>query len=93
VRGSPTIDVDGLLDSLAERVAAKLEDRWANGHAVVNQRLYTVDQAAIYLGRTKESVHHLISGGRLPTVRIDRRVFLDKKELDQLIEESKVDAV
>ena len=52
-------------------------------------RLLTVDQAAVYIGRTKEAVQHMISGGKLPTVRPDRRVFVDVLDLDAWIEDNK----
>lgn len=49
----------------------------------------TVEQAASYLGRTKEAVQHMIHAGKLPTVRSDRRVFLDRLDLDQWIGDHK----
>jgi hypothetical protein len=35
-------------------------------------------------------MQHMIACGKLPTVRSDRRVFLDRKDLDQWIEQSKI---
>jgi len=51
--------------------------------------LLTVEQAAAYLGRTKEAVQHLIAERKVPVVRADRRVFLDARDLDQWIEQNK----
>jgi excisionase family DNA binding protein len=48
-----------------------------------------VEDAALYLGRTKKGVQHLIAAGKLPTVKSDRRVFLDRKDLDEWIERGK----
>src|SRR2546425_130598 len=62
-------NLDVLIDALAERVAAKVVERTQPGGAPVKPRLLTVDQAAVYIGRTKEAVQHMISGGKLPTVR------------------------
>ena len=50
----------------------------------VRPRLLTVEQAAIYVGRTKEAVQHMVSSGKLPTVRSDRRVFIDVQDLSQI---------
>jgi len=71
-------------DAIADRVVERL-----SGRQRVGQRLLSVEEAARYLGRTKEAVQHLIAAGTLPTVRFDRRVYLDIEDLDRLIEESK----
>jgi len=57
---------------------------------IVSKRLYTIDEAAIYLGRTVWSVRELIWGGILPSVKVGRRVHLDINDLDQFIERHKV---
>ena len=85
-------DIDGLLDSLAEKVVGRLRaelDR-TETTATVRPRLLTVYQAATYLGRTKTSIQHLISERAIPVVRHDRRVFLDVRDLDNWIESAKV---
>jgi hypothetical protein len=53
------------------------------------KRLYTVDEAATYLGRTPKALWELIWSGKLPTVRCDRRVYMDIHDLDALIDRSK----
>jgi excisionase family DNA binding protein len=84
------IDLRSLLDllseSLADKVIAKLD-----GHptAARNTRLLTLEQAASYLGRTKEALQHMVACGKLPTVRADRRVFIDVDDLDRWIVENK----
>jgi excisionase family DNA binding protein len=80
---------DLLLDSLADRVAARILERLGETQCA-SKRLLTTEQAAEYLGRSKESVQHLVSSGKLPTVRSDRRVFLDVRDLDEWIEVNKV---
>ena len=79
--------LESLSEFLADKVAAKLEGR-VNGSGRVT-RLLTVEQAASYLGRTKEAVQHMVASGKLPTVRSDRRVFVDVDDLDQWIVENK----
>jgi excisionase family DNA binding protein len=85
------LQLEALLDALAERIVEKIraslgEER---GGVSVRPRLLTAKQAAAYLGRTEEAVQHLIASGKVPTVRTDRRVFLDVRDLDRWIEESK----
>jgi excisionase family DNA binding protein len=52
-------------------------------------RLYTIEEGATYLGRTPWAVRHLVWRGRLPCVRIGRRMQIDIRDLDQLIDRSK----
>jgi excisionase family DNA binding protein len=58
-------------------------------NAEVRPRLLKVEQAAVYIGRTKDAIQHMIANGKLPTVRSDRRVFIDMRDLDAWIEENK----
>jgi excisionase family DNA binding protein len=76
---------DRLLEILAEKLASRLSQEPNR----LYPRLMTVDQAAVYLGRTREAVQHLVSSGKVPTVRADRRVFLDRNDLDRWIDENK----
>jgi excisionase family DNA binding protein len=76
---------DRLLEMLAEKLAAKLSQEPGR----FSPRLMTVDQAAVYLGRTREAIQHLVGSGKVPTVRADRRVFLDRNDLDKWIEDNK----
>lgn len=76
---------DRLLEVLAEKLAGKL----SQDPSRLYPRLLTVEQAAIYLGRTREAVQHLVGSGKVPTVRADRRVFLDRLDLDKWIEDNK----
>jgi excisionase family DNA binding protein len=85
----PKLDLESLLNALAERVAEKLKPSLPGANSPALTRLLTVEQAASYLGRTKASVQHMVSAGRLPIVRSDRRVFLDVRDLDTWIEQNK----
>ena len=51
----------------------------------IPKRLYTVEEAAHYLGRTVWSVRELIWKGELPLVRVGRRVHLDFDDLNAFI--------
>ena len=52
----------------------------------VQPTLFIVKEAAIYLGRSEHSVQHLIFQKDLPVTRGERRVHLDKRDLDVWIE-------
>ena len=56
----------------------------------LKKRLYTVPEAAEYLGRSIWSVRRLIWEGVLPSVRVHGRVHLDLADMENLIEQSKV---
>ena len=82
------LDLNGLLDELAERIAEKLRE---NQVGTPNKsRLLSIEDAAEYIGRTKVGMNHLIAAGKIPVVRADRRVMLDVRDLDHWIEHNKV---
>ena len=83
-------ETDGLsFDRLLEILAEKLATRLSQEPGRLYPRLLTIDQAAIYVGRTREALQHLASSGKIPTVRAARRVFLDRLDLDKWIDENK----
>lgn len=53
------------------------------------QRLLSVPATATYINRSEDAVRAKIRKGQLPTVRIDGRVFVDKDDLDRMIEAGK----
>jgi excisionase family DNA binding protein len=82
---STDLTFDRLLELLAEKLANKLSQ-------VPNSlvpRLLSVEQAAIYLGQTTEATQHLANAGKIPAVRVDRRIFLDRFDVDKWIDENK----
>jgi len=54
------------------------------------KRLYSLSEAATYLGRSTWSVRRLIWNGDLPQVRGGGRVHVDIQDMDQFIERNKV---
>lgn len=53
------------------------------------KRLYDLPEASEYLGRSEAGVRALVNAGRIPTVRLDRKVQFDIYDLDRIIDESK----
>jgi excisionase family DNA binding protein len=85
----PGLNIDALLDALADKVVQRLREDSAGSVGAVRPRLLTIDQAAVYIGRTKDAVQHMVSSGKVPTIRADRRVFIDVEDLDRWIREHK----
>jgi excisionase family DNA binding protein len=84
------VSLYGLLEQLAAQVAKLVLDGLLRSSAsTCAARLLSVEHAAAYLGRTKEATQQLIAAGKLPTVRSDRRVFIDIRDLDRWIEQHK----
>jgi excisionase family DNA binding protein len=62
----------------------------SNPRSLLKKRLYSIPEAAEYLGRSIWSVRELIWKGSLPSVRAGRRVHLDIVDLDEWIAKNKV---
>jgi excisionase family DNA binding protein len=68
----------GLVKAVAAELALLLKAEITRSAAPeVQPALLTVKQSAIYLGRSEQSVQHLIFQRELPVVRVGRRVHLD----------------
>lgn len=80
-----TFFADSFLETLAERIAQKLRAERQD----LQPRLLTMDEAAVYVGRTREAMQHLANSAKIPTVRADRRVFIDRHDLDRWIDRNK----
>ncbi len=55
----------------------------------VQKRVYTLQEAAIYLGCSEEQVRHLAASEALRTVKFDRYKRFDVRDLDLFIEREK----
>ncbi len=55
------------------------------------QRLFSVCEAAEYIGRTETAVREMVWNGKLPHIRTDRRVMLDIRDLDRWIDQNRVE--
>jgi excisionase family DNA binding protein len=85
--------LDTLVAAIAEQVAAKVKSeitsQLEHSFGRVQPTLLNVKEAAVYLGRSEQSVQHLIFEKDLPVVRVGRRVHLDRRDLDSWIEKNK----
>ena len=75
--------------AVAERVEEQVIDRLEHMAPAVQPVLLSVKDAAVYLGRSEQSIQHLIFSHELPVVRVGRRVHLDRRDLDLWIEKNK----
>ena len=84
-----TLDI--LVKAIAEKVLSSVNAELCRFNELprVQPALFTVKEAAIYVGRSEQSVQHLIFQRELPVVRIGRRVHLDRRDLDGWIEKNK----
>lgn len=71
-------------DSIADAIAERLRD-----NAILAPRLLTLDQAATYLGLTKDALKAKVHMGRIPKVDLDKKLRFDRQDLDRMIELSK----
>ena len=53
------------------------------------KRLFSIPEAAIYLGRSDWSIRRLIWNGDLPQVRAGGRVHVDIRDMDAFIDKNK----
>ncbi len=53
------------------------------------KRLYTLQEAAFYLGRTVDALREMVWGGKLPYFRDGKRMLLDIKDMDEFIDRNK----
>jgi excisionase family DNA binding protein len=88
-RGNVTLEffIHAIAQQVAAEVKAELEQFEQAPH--VQPVLLTVRDAAVYLGRSEQSIQHLIFERELPVVRVGRRVHLDRRDLDTWIEKNK----
>jgi excisionase family DNA binding protein len=74
------------LDALADAIAARVLHRVMATLEKKKGRLLDVSAAAEYIGRTPSALRHLIAKGKIPCVRRDGRVQLDRQDLDNWLE-------
>ena len=53
------------------------------------KRLYTIPEAAYYLGRTADAVYEMIWAGKIDYVKDGKRNLIDIRDMDDFIEKNK----
>ena len=64
-----------------------------SGHGLsepLPRRLYSLKEAAPYLGRTLWGIRELVWAGKLPVVKSGKRQFVYVRDMDRFIEQNKV---
>jgi len=56
----------------------------------LSKRLYTLPEAAQYLGRTLWSMRELVWVGKIPIVRDGKRIFVDINDLELYVTKNKM---
>jgi hypothetical protein len=54
----------------------------------VPKRLFTLREAAAYIGRTPKAIEHLIARGTIQVTKLDGKRQIDRSVLDKLIVDS-----
>ncbi len=81
----------GTVSKIPDKIQkVKKAQRINNPVGILKKRLYSISESAEYLGRSVWSVRELIYSGRLPCVKVGRRIHLDIVDLDKWIEMNKV---
>jgi excisionase family DNA binding protein len=75
---------DAALEEITEFVLRRLMEK-----GQIGKRLYTVAEAAEYLGCSVTQVRNWITAGKLKGAVLDARVRVDVGDLDRLIQEAK----
>jgi excisionase family DNA binding protein len=81
---------DHFVTALATELAARINPQIQRRNGKPETRLFTVKEAATYVGRTEQALQHLIHKREIVVVRKGRRVHLDRTDLDRWIEANKV---
>lgn len=55
--------------------------------------LLTIDQAADFLGLSAWTLRYWVKAGKLPSVKLGRRVLIEKAELSRLVSENRREVV
>jgi excisionase family DNA binding protein len=54
-----------------------------------SKRLYNLNEASLYLGRSVCALREMIWAGKLPVIKDGRRILLDIYDMDRWVEQSR----
>jgi excisionase family DNA binding protein len=78
-----TNPIDPLVIAIADAVVQRL------GAALTGPRLLTIEGAALYLSMSEDAIRHKVVNGKIPSVRIDRLLRFDVRDLEKWLEANK----
>ncbi len=58
-------------------------------NTTLTKRLYSIKDAALYLGRTVGAVREMLWAGKMPYVKDGKRILIDIHDMEAWIERSK----
>lgn len=61
-----------------------------NGRPQVMKRLYSIEEASIYLGRSVWGVREMLWAGKIPYIKDGRRILIDIKDMRAWIRQNKM---
>jgi len=61
----------------------------SNPSCAISKRLYSIQEGAVYLGRSVWAVREMLWAGKMPYVKDGKRILLDILDMDAWIERSK----
>ena len=73
----------------AENSNKKTSSKKQRDHDPMVKRLFTLKEAATYMGRAVSGMRQLIWNGRVPIIQDGRKIYLDVRDLDAYIEKTK----
>lgn len=70
-----------LLEEISKRTAKLVIEHLA-GKKTIQPEYFSVEDAGVYIGRTRDGMTALLKQGRIPIIKFDARVQIAKKDLD-----------
>ena len=64
--------------------------RLVNPVGGIPKRLYSINEASIYLGRSVWAIREMLWAGKLPFIKDGRRILLDIKDMEAWVEKNKI---
>jgi excisionase family DNA binding protein len=74
------------IDRMAQDVKNQMRQDFTMSTEIIARRTFTIEEAGQILGLGRNSAYALAKSGRLPTIRLGRRLLVPKAALDRLLE-------
>jgi len=67
--------------------------RIVNPTCHIPKRLYSLQEGAVYLGRTVGAVREMLWAGKMPYIKDGKRILLDIQDMNEWIDRSKTRSI